>query len=217
MSWSLAEIEALSKKAARGGGMAWGLAEEAGKASRWLCAAGFAGAEVLADLLTCHDGVTYGDLCPSGGDGAWQAEKDALCPIVTGATLCDSAAELAMGRVIELGRTAYPLLLVPFVVGAADITGTTLAVSWPGITITRSQGDTHYKIDQQTSLMIPVAAHMRIGLADTLQGAAIKRAYRGHIAPETANILATFAHRTYAPDTPESRITGAGAGLTDND
>ena len=29
--------------------------------------------------------------------------------------------------------------------------------------------------------------------------------------------LGRLAHRTYAPATPESRLAGAGAGLTDND
>ena len=30
-------------------------------------------------------------------------------------------------------------------------------------------------------------------------------------------MLGRFAHRTYAPATQESRLAGAGAGLTDND
>ena len=36
MHASLNEIESLCKKAARGAGMSWGLAEEAGKAAKWL-------------------------------------------------------------------------------------------------------------------------------------------------------------------------------------
>ncbi|NND22495.1 MAG: DUF3726 domain-containing protein, partial [Silicimonas sp.] len=38
MSYSLNEVEATAKKAARGAGYPWGLAEEAAKATRWLCA-----------------------------------------------------------------------------------------------------------------------------------------------------------------------------------
>ena len=48
MTWSLNEIETLSRKAARGAGLSWGLAEEAGKATRWLAAAGLPGPQVLA-------------------------------------------------------------------------------------------------------------------------------------------------------------------------
>ncbi len=54
MSWSLNEIEGLARKAARGSGLSWGLAEEAGKATRWLCAAGLPGADALAGLLTAQ-------------------------------------------------------------------------------------------------------------------------------------------------------------------
>ena len=36
MSWSLGEIGALATKAARGSGMDWGLADEAGYAVKWL-------------------------------------------------------------------------------------------------------------------------------------------------------------------------------------
>ena len=36
MSWSLSEIGALATKAARGSGMDWGLADEAGYAVKWL-------------------------------------------------------------------------------------------------------------------------------------------------------------------------------------
>ena len=40
MTWSLNEIESLAKKAARGAGLDWGLAEEAGKTTRcWVIAA----------------------------------------------------------------------------------------------------------------------------------------------------------------------------------
>ena len=45
------EVDALAKKAAKGAGMPWGLAAEAGKATRWLADRGLPGPAVLADLL----------------------------------------------------------------------------------------------------------------------------------------------------------------------
>ena len=50
-NYSLAEIDALSRKACRGAGYSWGLAEDAGKAVRWLTAYGLPGAETLSELL----------------------------------------------------------------------------------------------------------------------------------------------------------------------
>ena len=37
MSYSLNEFQALARKAAGGSGVAWGIAEEAGMAARYLC------------------------------------------------------------------------------------------------------------------------------------------------------------------------------------
>ena len=51
MSYALNEVEATAKRAARGAGYSWGLAEEASKATRWLCAKGIDGSAVLAGLL----------------------------------------------------------------------------------------------------------------------------------------------------------------------
>ncbi|MFV1875593.1 hypothetical protein [Nioella sp.] len=40
---------------------------------------------------------------------------------------------------------------------------------------------------------------------------------RSACSANTVAALNAFAHRTYAPATEESRLAGAGAGLTDND
>lgn len=217
MSWSLNEIESLAKKAARGAGMSWGLAEEAGKATRWLCAAKLPGADLLAQLLTLNDGVAYGVLCPSDDQTVWHAKEGPLCPLITGAAVCDRAAGLAAGQVIELQRVSYPLLLVPFVAAAADMTGATLSVSWPGVTMTRGQGETYALYPTTKDLTAPTAGNAVIRLTSDTPGMNVKRAYRCHIASNVAECLTRLAHRTYAPDTPESRLAGAGAGLTDND
>ena len=48
---SLNEIDACTKKAARGAGMSWGLAEEAGKAVRWLARYNLPNIELIVPLL----------------------------------------------------------------------------------------------------------------------------------------------------------------------
>ena len=51
MSWSLGEVRALAVKAARGSGLPWGLAEEAGFAVQWLEARGGPGVEALSQYI----------------------------------------------------------------------------------------------------------------------------------------------------------------------
>ena len=62
MSWSLGEIRSLSIKAARGAGMTWGLAEEAGFSVCWLEERGWPGVEALSgylENLSGYDGNSW--------------------------------------------------------------------------------------------------------------------------------------------------------------
>ena len=54
---SLSEVDAMSRKATRGAGYAWGLAEEAGYAIRWLASYGFDGLAMLLNILKKVDRI----------------------------------------------------------------------------------------------------------------------------------------------------------------
>jgi len=214
MSWSLNEIEGLARKATRGAGLSWGLAEDAGRATRWLCAMGLPGADELASVLTEIDGVAYTEIAPQSLGNPWRAPGGTLCPLVAGACLTDMAGALADGEPITLGRTAHPLLLYPYLAAAADMTGTSLALEWDGTTITRADATSFLDSDGPDT---EVAEKVRAGIAGAPTGRPARRAWRGEISADTAQILQGLAHRTYAPETEQSRLAGAGAGLTDND
>jgi len=217
MSWSLNEIEGLARKAARGAGLDWGLAEEAGKATRWLCAAGWPGADLLAGLLTRNQGVAYDRIRPISTDGTWQARSGMLCPLAAGAALCDRAWDWADGQSATLGPTAMPLLLVPYMAWSADRTGAILHLGFQGVSITRGHGETGVDVAEADALTCAAAASVALTPVKTVTGAPLRRAYRGEIGAEAARTLLDFAQKTYAPDTEQSRLSGAGAGLTDND
>jgi len=216
MTWSLNETEALARKAARGAGLSWGLAEEAGKATRWLCSAGLPGPAALAGLLTQNDGTDYGQLCPTNTDGPWQARGGMLCPLSAGAALCDRADDLAAGSAVILRNVAYPLLLVPFVAVASEMSGSTLTLRW-GDVVTIHRGEEAWLGATSTALAAPLAEEAHVECASVPTGQPLQRLYRGAMDAQTSDILGKFAHRTYAPDTPESRMAGAGAGTSDND
>ncbi|WP_371225943.1 DUF3726 domain-containing protein [Roseovarius sp. 2305UL8-3] len=216
MTWSLNETEALARKAARGAGLSWGLAEEAGKATRWLCSAGLPGPAALAGLLMQNDGAEYARLCPIMTDRTWQAEEGALCPLIAGAALCDRADALAAGNGVTLRNVAYPLLLIPFVAAASEVSKTTLTLRWDDVESIH-QGEDVWLSAASEILAAPLAEDIHVERGVAPQGPPIQRFYRGAMEPQIADILGAFAHRTYAPDTPESRMAGAGAGTTDND
>jgi hypothetical protein len=100
---SLNEVEAYGRRAARGAGMSWGLAEEAGKAARWLSARGLPGVELLLRLLTANDGRPYACMAPAIDGGRWESPDGELCPVCCGAALSDRIAELVPGEELVLG------------------------------------------------------------------------------------------------------------------
>ncbi|WP_443692938.1 DUF3726 domain-containing protein [Pseudomonas protegens] len=132
MHASLNEIESLCKKAARGAGLSWGLAEEAGKAARWLSAHGLDGPGVLATQLRQNDGCAYQQLAPDVSAEPWQVPGHALCPLIAGATLSDHSYLLRNNGRIELRQVAHPQLLLPFASATARQLGLWLELSWNG-------------------------------------------------------------------------------------
>ncbi|MDH3662999.1 MAG: DUF3726 domain-containing protein [Alphaproteobacteria bacterium] len=222
MSFSLNEIEAMGKRAARGAGLAWGLAEEAGKAARWLTARGYPGASLLADILTRNDKRDYAELAPIEIDGVWQAPTGRLCPLIAGAALSDRAAEIAKGHPIEFGETAQPLLLIPYVAGAVELTGAAISIVWDEVVVTLSPAGESIEGDRAL-LTARSTKRVHCRKADPVDqpGAPVSElalpvASVNDLAAPAWSRLAVFAQRTFAPATEASRLSGAGAGLSDN-
>ena len=205
MSFSLNEIETTARKAARGAGFSWGLAEEAGKATRWLCAQGLDGCATLAALLEGPRHAT-----PQIAPGIWSAPGP-LCPLTTGAALSDFAALLAGGP-IRLNAVAQPLLLLPFGAGAARQLNSVVTLNCETLTA-RTDGD---GLDMARIPGPPGTCDMQVSLDGEMQNAQPKHS-RASPDPAIWALLTGFAGRTYAPASDASRRRGAGAGLTDND
>src|SRR3954463_11235493 len=110
MSWSLNEIEAEVKKAVRGAGLAWGLAEEGAKAARWLASRAIDPMPAVLDVLDRHargNKISCAITLTKDGHGNAPAP---LCPITFGASLCDYARIIAVGTMA--GPVARPLLVI---------------------------------------------------------------------------------------------------------
>lgn len=215
MSHSLNEIEAMAKKAARGAGMSWGSCEEAGKAARWLESHNRNGVAELARLCDAIDGRSELEFMPHSIDRSWVSGSGTLGPIVSGAALNDNAEVLRDGA-ISLNNVAFPLLFVPFAAWAAIHLSQPVQVSWGSI-IAVSDG---YKLsisDPSDQFITATAVTVTVSIADVLPETAMAPETRGQVDPAAYAALAKFAHRTYAPATEESRMLGAGAGVTDND
>ncbi|WP_037308802.1 DUF3726 domain-containing protein [Ruegeria halocynthiae] len=209
MSFSLNEVEVTAKRAARGAGYSWGLAEEAGKAARWLCVQGIDGVAVMAQILAHDLARTPQTHVPADPGNHWAGQK-ALCPLATGALLSDCADRLNVST-ITLENVAAPTLLLPFSANAARMLKSCVTVACD---VSEVVTDGY---DLAITSAIPNHAErvtVRIGGILTKTRPHHSRATPD---PEDWAALTRFAHRTYAPATEESRLLGAGAGLSDND
>lgn len=211
MSFSLNEVEATAKKATRGAGYPWGLAEEAGKAVRWLCAHGVDGCGTLALALVKFDGSPLSDIAPVTNGSEWRASGRTLCPLMTGTALSDRA-EVIQNGPIRASQVTAPSLLLFFAANIAAHCKSVVTLEWPG----------GYAVTNGTNLSIngrpagPFASVVRILCGGTL-GSPLETSTRAEPTASAWKTLNTFAHRTYAPATEESRLKGAGAGTTDRD
>ncbi|MBF9030893.1 DUF3726 domain-containing protein [Rhodobacterales bacterium HKCCE3408] len=119
---SLGEIEAICQKAARGAGLDWGLAEEAGFAARWLCARGIDGAAALLAVLEREDvgpAVLAEGVIRAQGLGV-------LSPVAVGTVLSDFAGLLP--HRVTTGPVAQPVLVLPFLQGRREAA----SLAWDG-------------------------------------------------------------------------------------
>jgi hypothetical protein len=217
MTYSLNEIETQTTKAGRGVGLPWGVAEEAGKAARWLAAHKQPALDALAGLLELVDRRSYGDLAPVRQDQRWVGREGLLCAMTAGITLCDRAEAIAAGERFQTGRIAYPVLSLPFVAAAQRATGVPMGVKWPGVAI---------RIDSAGLYVTPgadvrsVAAEEYVCEANSVDP--VGEVNRPHtngteIDPALWARIGAFAQRTYVPASELSRERGAGANLDDND
>jgi len=216
VDYSIGEIDSLVLKAYRATGMPWGLAEEAGRAAGWMAMHRLPGLESFAGLVTAFDGVAVDQRAPASLLPPYHSNSDALCPVVVGTVLNDVFAGHSVFDPFTIGRCAYPAILLPFIDRVALVNRCRLIVSWGDVEV-RSNGDGLVIDGDPSSLGVDqteqVVVSMDSAAGPTRKG--IARRGQGHAA--AIKVLEQFAHRTYVPASDESRVSGAGAGLNDND
>ena len=192
MSWSLGEFRALAVKAARGSGMQWGLAEEAGFSAERLEANGVCGADALASYL--QSAAPLNSEC---------------CPVLLGTRISDkNSSENEFPAQIH-----EPLLLAPFLQNFAG--EQILVLSWNETRVLITNKGISIEGLQVVGNGEPIDC--KLSKTDTASSPTIRASRVPDERSKAMQILEELAKKTYAPATEESRAKGAGAGLNDND
>jgi len=190
------------------------MAEEAAKATRWLCASGVDGVAALAAVLACADGVNLSTMAPSSLAGDWQATSGTMCPLMAGATLSDATTYWSE-TTKHIADVVAPILLVPFAASSARQLGMTVTIEANNVHAVTDGSVVSIASRDETALFA------KAKIVSVRTGGQLAHPYPAQIRanPTEADwaTLNRFAHRTYAPDTEASRLKGAGAGLSDND
>lgn len=204
------ELDSLAKRAARGAGNSWGMAAEVGKATRWLVAHGLPGVSALADLLAWRDARSIDGLAPPDISLRWD-DGIVRDPVAVAATACDLTEVLVAGPA-ELGAVRQPLLVAFHLAAAGRRAGTDLVVEWGGGAL--GLGPDLPVIELDGSLADEAVVRCRPG---TIGGNVTVATITPHEPdPAAWALIESFAARTYAPATDDSRRKGAGAGLIDD-
>ena len=220
MHVSVNELDAQIRRAARGAGMSWGGAEEAGRAARRLASHGFDIADRLAELLERRFIDALGD---PGGEivlrrNALSGSSGISDPLQLGPVLCDHAFLIEEQGSVRVAMVAHPILLLPFILNAPVLRGASLEISWPGAGMVIDRA----RFDPGTCRELDALAQADwvdfAWTGETMQPRQHRLAWLGvEIDPLTWKRLDRLSGRTYVPASEQSRKRGAGAGNIDND
>ena len=213
---SLSEINALCLKAARGTGLKWGEAEEAGWAASWLSRAGLSGPTITLAWLTEAGRLAR----PIPAPDRWTARSGAQCPLRCGIALADFAGlpEGPGAPALTVERVAHPLMLLPFVARAAARIRSGLCVRWGQREAVLTAAEIPLKLDRAREAD-PQIADLVIAPVDHSDLSNLAQAAPPPI-PDISDAdwraLDALALRITVPYSTLSRA-GAGAVGTDND
>lgn len=191
-------------KAARGAGLPWGIAEEAGYAVGWLHARGWPGASALADLLNA--GAAFGPLKVEPG----RISDDGASSLEVGAAFSDHAGML--GRKVAVGMVRSPLLLLYFAHQAAVAAGEPVGIIWAhGGVVAGPDGEAWGDLEKLISLEVEI---FWFQYGEQGERELVRPGGLPPISRDVVEGLEALATLTTVPATTESR---AGAGADDND
>ena len=207
---SFGEIAALTKRATRGAGYAWGACEDASAATEWLSRYGLPGVDVLSQALSTRAQPPMARV--TIGEPWTAADGTHICPLMAGAALTDHIRHAADDGGITILGLRSPLLTVGCVGVFGEAIDRCYQLEWNEIQI---------EVGRERCLIKGDALDLSNSSTDKFKCTKIDAApphdiplcpARPSIAAAHWSHLEQLASRTYAPATVASRLSGAGPG-----
>ena len=201
---SLSEIDTTSKRATRGAGFSWGIAEEVGKNMRLLELFGLSGIKNLNKYLKDYKKKQFQKITLISDIN--EANKYPFCPIILGTNFIDQVKLLDKKNNIQISNVAFPILFLPFVSRASEIIGKRIFL----------------KIDEKEFLLnlnqSIYSNYLKNEILEKCNSISINFIENNNSFNENEwKELYKLSEDTFVEETESLKIGAAGAGLTDND
>ena len=202
---TLSEIDTTSKRATKGAGFPWGVAEEVGKNMRLLELFGLPGVKNLNQYLKDYKQEKRFQKITLISETN-NANKYPFCPIILGTNFIDQVNLLDKKANIHISNVAFPILFLPFASRASEIIGKRIFL----------------KIDEKEFLLnlnqSIYSNYLKNEILESCNIIDISFIENNNSFKENEwNELYKLSEDTFVEETESLKIGAAGAGLTDND
>ena len=201
---TLSEIDTTSKRAARGAGFSWGIAEEIGKNMRLLELFGLSGVKNLNKFLKNYKEKQFHKITLISEINS--PNKHPFCPIILGTNFIDQVNLLDKKNNIEISNVAFPILFLPFVSRASEIIGKRIFLKIE---------EKEFLLNLNQSIYSNYLKNEILELCSTININFIEN--NNSFNENEWKELYKLSEDTFVEETESLKIGAAGAGLTDND
>ena len=200
---SLSEIDTIVKRASKGVGYSWGIAEEVGKNIKLLETYGLSGLKNLNDYFNSLKSKKFQHLTHISTENQ---SKIPYCPIIAGTSFLDQIDELKDLVNIKIENMSYPILFLPFLSRSSEIIGKKVL-----FVIDENQFLLNFNVNIFSNLYkekYPILGkNIQIYFLDN----------KDNFEETEWRRLYKLSEETFVEETEELKKKAAGAGLTDND
>ena len=201
---TLSEIDTTSKRATRGAGFSWGIAEEVGKNMRLLELYGLPGIKNLNKFLKDYKEKQFQKITLISETN--YASKNPFCPITLGTNFIDQVNLLDKKLNIQISNLAFPILFIPFVSRASEIVGKKIFLK---------VDDKEFLFNLNQSIY---SNYLKNEILENCNNINISFLENNNSFNEDEwKELYKLSEDTFVEETDSLKISSAGAGLTDND
>ena len=201
---TLSEIDTTSKRAAKGAGFSWGIAEEVGKNMRLLELFGLPGIKNLNQFLKDYKEKKFQKVTLISDTN--NTNKYPFCPIILGTNFIDQVNLLDKKTNIQISNVAFPLLFLPFVSRASEMIGKRIFLKIE---------EKEFLLNLNQSIYSNYLKNEILKVCNTINISFIENS--NSFNENEWKELYKLSEDTFVEETESLKISGAGAGLTDND